>query len=169
MPNVRNILPGRKRESGAGQAMRPISRGMEEFLEHSFPPRWMEGFFEPYAWKGPHWGELGQSADLWPRIDILDKDDALVVRAEMPGIDKEDLVITIAGDRLTLEAKRNFADEEKKEDFFRSEMAYGRLFRVVHLPVEVLGDKARAEMKDGIIEVYLPKVEGITPHTIKVA
>jgi len=149
--------------------MRPISRGMEEFLEHSFPPRWMEGFFEPYAWKGPHWGEFGQSADLWPRIDILDKDDALVVRAEMPGIDKEDLVITIAGDRLTLEAKRKFADEEKKEDFFRSEMAYGRLFRVIQLPVEVMGDDAKAEMNDGIIEIYLPKVEGITPHTIKVA
>jgi len=169
MPNVRNILPRRKRETGTGQAMRPFTHGMEEFFENAFPPRWMENFFEPYARKRPHWGDFGEAIDVWPKIDVLDKDDALVVRAEMPGIDKEDLDITIAGDRLTFEAKRDFADEEEKENFFRSEMVYGRLFRVIHLPVEVMGDEARAEMKDGIIEVYLPKVEGITPHTIKVA
>lgn len=92
-----------------------------------------------------------------------------VVRAEMPGVRKEDLEITIAGDRLTFEAKRDFEEKEEKEDFFRSEMAYGRLFRVVPLPVEVMGDKAKAELKDGVAEVYLPKLEAVTPHTVKVA
>ena len=51
----------------------------------------------------------------------------------------------------------------------RSEIAYGRLFRVVPLPVEVRGDEAKAELIDGIVEVTLPKVEAITPHTVKVA
>jgi len=169
MPNVRNILPKKEHEMGTRQSMRPFTHSMEEFFGNHFPGRWMEGFFEPHLWNRPFSGEIGETMEVFPKIDILDKDNALVVRAEMPGIKKEDLEITIAGDRLTFEAKRDFEKEEKKEDFFRSEMAYGRLFRVVHLPVEVIGDDAKAEMKDGIIEVYLPKVEAITPHKVKVA
>ncbi len=48
-------------------------------------------------------------------------------------------------------------------------MAYGRLYRVIPLPVEVKGDEARAELEDGVVEIHLPKVEAVTPHTVKVA
>ena len=167
MPKVRNILP--KKEHEAGRAMRPFTHSMEEFFGSHFPRRWMEGFFEPYEWKRPFWGEFGENFELWPKIDILDKEDCIVVRAEIPGIKKEDLDVTIAGDRLTLEAKREYEEEEKKDNYYRSEMAYGRLHRVVPLPVEVKGDEAKAELKDGVVEVVLPKVEKVTPHTVKVA
>jgi len=169
MPKIRNILPKKEHEAGAGRALRPFTHSMEEFFEDSFPRRWMEGFFDRNAWSRPHWGEFGESLDVWPKIDIIDKDDALVLRAEMPGVKKEDLEITIAGNRLTFEAKREFEEEEDKEDYFRSEIAYGRLYRTVHLPVDVMGDEAKAELKDGIIEVYLPKVEATTPYKVKVA
>lgn len=169
MPNVRNILHRKERETGEGRAMRPFTHSMEDFFGNQFPRRWMEGFFETDGWKRPFWNEFSETLDVWPKIEILDKDDSLVVRAEMPGVKREDLEVTIAGDRLTFAAKRDFEEEEKKEDFFRSEMAYGRLFRAVHLPVEVRGDEAKAELHDGIIEVYLPKLEAITPHTVKVA
>ena len=169
MPNVRNILPKKERKTGAGHEMRPFTHSMEEFFGNHFPRRWMEGFFDPYTWRRPMMTEFGEAFDVWPKVDIIDKDEGLLVRAEMPGVKKEDLEVTIAGDRLTLEAKRDFEEKEEKDEYFRSEMAYGRLFRVVHLPVEVLGDKAKAERKDGGVEVYLPKVEAITPHTVKVA
>jgi HSP20 family protein len=169
MTKVRNILPKKDRETGRGRAMTPFTNSWEEFFGSHFPRRWMEGFFEPYAWKRPDWGEFGENFEVWPKIDILDKEDAIVVRAEMPGVKKEDLEVTIAGDRLTLEAKREFEEEEKKEDFFRSEMSYGRLYRVIPLPVEVKGDEAEASLKDGVVEVLLPKVEAVTPHTVKVA
>lgn len=169
MPNVRNILHRKEREPDEGREMRPFTHSMEDFFGNHFPRRWMEGFFDPYASKRPMWGEMGETFEVWPKIDILDKSDSLVVRAEMPGVNKEDLDITIAGDRLTFEAKREIVEEDEKEDFFRSEMAYGRLFRVVHLPVPVVADDAKAELKDGIIEVFLPKVEAIVPHTVKVA
>jgi HSP20 family protein len=149
--------------------MRPFTHSMEEFFGNHFPRRWMEGFFEPYAFKRPFWSELGEDLEVWPKIDVLDKKDAIVVRAEMPGIKKEDLEITIAGDRLTLEAKREYEEKEEKEDFFRSEIAYGRLYRVIPLPVEVKGDEAKAELINGVVEIVLPKVEKITPHTVKVA
>jgi len=169
MPNVRNILPKKDRETGGGHEMRPSSHNWEAFFESHFPRRWMEGFFEPHEWKRPVWGEFGETFGVWPKIDVLDKEDAIIVRAEMPGVKKEDLEVTIAGDRLTFAAKRAFEEEEKKEDFFRSEMSYGQLYRVIPLPVEVKSDKARASMKDGVVEVLLPKVEAVTPHTVKVA
>ncbi len=70
---------------------------------------------------------------------------------------------------MTFEARREVEEKEDKDDFFRHEMAYGRMFRTLRLPVEVHSDKAKAELKDGIVEVMLPKVEVTTPHTIKVA
>jgi HSP20 family protein len=142
---------------------------MEDFFEDMFPRRWSEGSFSPFFMRRPLWGEFDEKFDFFPKVDILDKDDALLVRAEMPGVKTEDLDITIAGDRLVFEAKRDYEEEEKKEDFVRHEMAYGRLYRAVHLPVEVLGDEAKAELKDGVLEIFLPKVEATTPFKVKVA
>ena len=167
MPKVRNILP--KKEHETGRALRPFTHSMEEFFESAFPRRWMEGFMEPYAWRKPFFTEFDEKFDVFPKVDILDKDDKLVVRADVPGIKKEDLEVTISGDRLIIEAKREYEEEEKKEEFVRHEMAYGRLYRSVLLPFEVLGDKANAEMKDGVLEIVLPKVEATTPYKVKVA
>lgn len=167
MPNVRNILP--KKDRDTGRAMTPFAHGMDEFFESAFPRKWMEGLFEPYAWKRPFWSEFDEKFDVFPKVDVIDKDDALVVRADVPGIKKEDLEITIAGDRLVFEAKREYDEEEKGEEFVRHEMAYGRLYRAVQLPVEVFGDKAKAELKDGVLEIFLPKVEATTPYKVKVA
>ena len=169
MANVRNILPKKEGETGRARELRPFTHSMEEFFGNHFPRRWMEGFFEPYFWKRPFLTEFGEDMTVWPKIDVMDKKDAIVVRAELPGIEKKDLDITIAGDRLTLEAKREYEEKEEKEDFFRSEIAYGRLYRVIPLPVEVKGEEAKAELKNGVVEIVLPKVEKVTPHTVKVA
>ena len=106
---------------------------------------------------------------VFPKVDMIDMDDKLFVRADVPGIMKEDLEITMSGDRLIIEANRDYEKEEKKEEFVHHEMAYGRLYRSVLLPFEVLGDKAEAEMKDGVLEIVLPKVEATTPYKVKVA
>ena len=169
MVKVRNILPKKDRESGRVREAWPFTNSMDEFFGTHFPRRWMEGLSEPFAWGRPFLPDVDEALHVWPKVDVLDKNDAIVVRAEIPGIKKEDLDVTIAGDRLTLEAKREFEEREEKEDFFRSEIAYGRLYRVVPLPVEVKGDEAVAELKDGVVEIMLPKVAAITPHTIKVA
>ena len=169
MANVRNILPKKERETGRAHELRPFTHSMEEFFGNHFPRRWMEGFSEPYFWKRPFLADFGDDMNVWPKIDVMDKKDAIIVRAEIPGVEKKDLDITIAGDRLTLEAKREYEEKEEKEDFFRSEIAYGRLYRVVPLPVEVKAEEAKAEMKNGVVEIVLPKVEKVTPHTVKVA
>ena len=113
MPKVRNILP--KKEHEPGRAMMPFTHGMEEFFQSAFPRRWMEEFFAPYAWRRPFFAEYDEKYDVFPKVDVIDKDEALVVRADVPGIKKEDLEITISGDRLVIEAKREYEEEEKKE------------------------------------------------------
>ena len=167
MPKVRNILPTKKHEMGG--AMRPFTHSMEEFFENYWPRRWMEGFAEPYAWKRPFWSEFDEKFDVLPKVDIVDRDDVVIVRAEMPGVKKDDVEITIAGDRLVIEARKETREEEKKEDFVHHEMAYGRVYRAVHLPVEVEGEKAKAELHDGMLEIHLPKVEATVPYKVKVA
>lgn len=169
MPKVRNISPKKERDTGEGRAMMPFTHSMDDFFKNRFLQRWMEGFFEPRSAGWPFSGESGEAFEVWPKTDILDRNDAIVVRAEMPGVKKEDLEVTIAGDRLTLEAKRSFEEEEKDEEYFRSEISCGRLFRAIRLPVDVKGDEAKAELKDGVVEIYLPKVEATTPHKVKVA
>ena len=114
MPKVRNILP--RKEHEPGRAMRPFTHGMEEFFESALPRRWMEELFAPYAWRRPFFAEYDEKYDVFPKVDIVDKDEALVVRADVPGIKKEDLEITIAGDRLVIEAKRDYEEEEKKSE-----------------------------------------------------
>ena len=103
------------------------------------------------------------------RVDILDREKELIVRAELPGVEKDDVEVTISGDRLTIEAEREFEEEESKETFYRHELGYGELLRTIALPVEVDVEHIDAELKDGILSVVLPKIQAAERHTVKVA
>ncbi len=142
----------------------PLTRSMEEFFEDFPPRRWMETF-EPFGWRWPT--DIGYERAF--RLDIVDHEKELIVRAELPGVEKDDVEITISGDRLTIEAEREFEEEEEREDFYRHEMGYGKLLRTVTLPVEVEHEKIHAELTEGILKVILPKVRVAEKHTVKVA
>jgi HSP20 family protein len=102
-------------------------------------------------------------------LDILDRDKELMVRAELPGVEKDDVEVTISGDRLLIKAEREFEEEDEKEDFYRHELGYGKLMRTVALPVEVDAENIHAELKEGILTVTLPKIRVAERHTVKVA
>ena len=138
--------------------------GKDDFFEDFPPRRWMEAF-EPFGWKWP----VGIDYERAFRLDIVDRDEELLVRAELPGVEKDDVEVTIAGDRLTIEAEREFEEEDEKEDFYRHEMGYGKLMRTVALPVEVDPENIHAELKEGILKVTLPKIRVAERHTVKVA
>ncbi len=142
----------------------PLARSMEEFLEDFPPRRWMETF-EPFGWKWPMTFDMERTF----RVDMLDRDKELVVRAELPGVEKDDIEVTISGDRLMIEAEREFEEEEKKETFYRHEMGYGQMMRTIVLPVDIDLEHIEAELKDGILSVKLPQVEAAERHTIRVA
>ena len=99
----------------------------------------------------------------------IDRDKELVVRAELPGVEKEDVKVEIMGDRLMIEAEREFEEEDEKKDFYRHELGYGSLMRTVAMPDEVDADNVHAELKEGILHITLPKVRVAERHTVKVA
>ena len=142
----------------------PLTHSMEEFFEDFPPRRWMETF-EPFGLKWP----VGIDFERSFRVDILDRDKELVVRAELPGIEKDDVEVTISGDRLMIEAEREFEEEEERETFYRHELGYGELMRTIALPVGVDVEHVNAELKDGILSVVLPKLQAAERHTVKVA
>ena len=142
----------------------PLTHSMEEFFEDFPPRRWMETF-EPFGLKWPMGIDLERSF----RVDILDREKELIVRAELPGVEKDDVEVTISGDRLTIEAERKFEEEEKKDTFYRHELGYGELMRTIALPVDVDVEHIKAELKDGLLKVVLPKTQAVERHTVEVA
>jgi HSP20 family protein len=94
-----------------------------------------------------------------PPLDIEETEDAIVVRAELPGMNKEDIKVSLSGDTLTIAGERKQESEKKGKTYFRVERAYGKFQRTVTLPAEVEGDKAKASYKAGVLELVLPKSE----------
>jgi len=142
----------------------PLTHSMEEFFEDFPPRRWMETF-EPFGWKWPRDIDMERSF----RLDIIDRDKEFLVRGELPGVEKDDIEVTVAGDRLTIEAEREFEEVDEKEEFYRHELGYGKLMRMVALPEEVDPENIHAELMDGILNITLPKIRAAERHTVKVA
>jgi len=103
-----------------------------------------------------------------PSIDVIDRDGDLLVKAELPGVEKKDISLTIADGVLTLEAKIDKEEKEEKEQYYRREICRGSFKRVIELPAAVKEDEAKASFKNGVLELTLPKVEKTKRATIKV-
>ena len=104
----------------------------------------------------------GGSRRVWgrgaePAVEVCDTKDAVVVKAQVPGVSKDQLQVNIPDETLTL--KGEMKEEEKKEDksFHRQEFHYGAFARTIALPMAVQADKATAQLKDGVLEITLPK------------
>lgn len=112
---------------------------------------------------------MSTEAEQWaPRVDIRETDDALLVQAELPGIDKKDIHLEVKDGVLTLSGERRYEKEVKEENVHRVERAYGKFSRSFSLPTNVDADKVNANMKDGVLEVHLPKRESAKPKAIAI-
>jgi len=102
----------------------------------------------------------GQFESGWsPSIDVYNSDNELMVKADIPGLKKEDIDVSIHDGILTIKGEKNREHEVQKEDCFRSERFYGSFNRSIELPFRVEWDKATATYKDGVLELKLPKKE----------
>lgn len=112
--------------------------------------------------------------DFWeghtkaPLVDIYEEADSVVVKAEIPGLKKEDVDVSITGDSLTLSGKKKDVKEVKKENFYRKEIREGSFFRTIPLPCAINRDKVKASYKEGVLEVVLPKAEEEKKKELKV-
>ncbi|HDQ99820.1 MAG TPA: Hsp20/alpha crystallin family protein [candidate division WOR-3 bacterium] len=94
-----------------------------------------------------------------PPLDIEETDTNIVIRAEIPGMKKDDIKISLTGDTLCISGERRHEAEQKEKTFHRIERAYGRFLRTLALPADVDGAKVKAGYKDGVLELTLPKSE----------
>lgn len=113
--------------------------------------------------------EEGLSPAMWsPSVDIYETDDAVVVKAEVPGVEKDKIGIEVKDGILTLRGERKFEKEVKEENYHRMERAYGTFVRSFSVPPSVDAERISASLKDGVLEISLPKVEKAKPRQIKV-
>ena len=96
---------------------------------------------------------------LTPRIDLFEEKDALIAKVEVPGIEKENLSITVEGDLLTIRGSFKTAEEIKENDYYFAERATGGFLRTLPLPYTVSGETVTATLRHGLLEVRLPKAE----------
>jgi len=106
---------------------------------------------------------------VWlPAVDVFEKEDQLVIKAELPGMDKKDISLDIKDGVLTLSAVRKIENEVKEENFYRREMSYGKFIRSFSLPADSDTEKIKAEFQNGLLVIEVPKPERHQPKQIKV-
>ncbi|GAB4365932.1 MAG: Hsp20/alpha crystallin family protein [Methylohalobius crimeensis] len=153
--SVKKVTPSR--------ALSPFEE-MELWFEEFFPKRWMQ------RWGMPSWEEFPRLMERnVPRVDVIDRDDEVVVRAEVPGVKKEDLDISVTENSVTIKGSTKREEEEEKGDYYRCEMVSGAFERVVGLPAAVDTDKTKASFEDGVLELKLPKISKAKRRRIKVS
>lgn len=103
-----------------------------------------------------------------PAIDIEENNGNLMVRAEIPGMSKEHIKVSVKGDLLTISGERKRENESKDKTYYRVERCHGQFRRMIRLPAEVDAEKVKAVYKDGVLHVTLPKPESIKPKQIEV-
>jgi len=138
---------------------------MERMMESFFPRSWLR----PFLLERPFMSELKLPFEgKLPRVDVIDRDAEVLVRAEVPGVDKKDLEISVSENTVTINGKTSHEEKEEKGNYYRCEVSRGAFTRMVALPSDVDADKAKTTFKDGILELTLPKVTKSKRQTIKI-
>jgi len=119
----------------------------------------------------PVWKRLPIEEKEWlPAIEVFEKDDRFVVKAELPGMKEEDIDVSISDDTLTIKGERKSENEVKEENYYCRERSYGSFHRSIALPSNVVdGKKIEASYEDGVLEVNIPKATEAKPKKIAVS
>jgi len=113
--------------------------------------------------------EMLAVADWAPSVDISETDSAYLIKGEIPGVKKEDVKVTVQDGMLTIQGERKQEKEEKGKKFHRVECSYGSFVRSFRVPDDADENKVKAEFKDGMINITLPKSEKAKPKAIEVS
>jgi len=159
-----------KLEKTEGQVVPRTTRDLSPFdeMDRMFDHLMSSGFLRPFDWRWPEIAGLRRLEERMPRVDVIDREGELLVRAEIPGMRKEDVEVTLTDDLLTIKGETREEKEEEGE-FYRSEIHRGSFSRTVRLPDTVIGDKAEAHFENGLLEVSIPKAEKSHKRSIKIA
>jgi HSP20 family protein len=143
-------------------ALTPIVRrkGLLRRPERDFFDRFFGDFTLPNL--------MFEDAEWTPAFDVSETDHELLVKAEVPGMDKKDINITVSDGMLTIKGEKKQEKKEENEHYHCVETHYGVFSRTMKLPTEVKADKVDATYKDGVLNITLPKTEAIEPKKIEI-
>lgn len=127
---------------------REMDRQFGDFFERRLSP-----------FRGRHWWPSGGVGVSVPAVDLYEDKDEIVVKVELPGMEKDDIDVDLTDDWLTIKGEKKKEEEKKEEDYYCCERFYGSFSRSVDLPKEVQVEKARASFKNDVLEIRLPKTE----------
>jgi HSP20 family protein len=125
--------------------------------------RWFDDFFRrPFSLLRPSWfPRIGfpEIEEVTPTVDVFEEGDDVVVKAELPGMSKDDIDVKVTDDLITISGEKKKEEKVEKKNYYRMERSYGSFTRSLRLPTEVQTEKATAKFKDGVLEVRIPKTE----------
>ena len=164
----------RKTEGAAAEKGQEIQKatpaglmGSFEEMDRLFDNFMRRGWMRPWRFEWPSFPELTTLESKMPKVDVVERDNEIVVRAEVPGVDKKDLDVSVSDNAVTIKGSTRHEEKEEKGDYYRHEISAGAFSRMVALPANVDGSRAKANFKDGMLELTLPKVEKAKRHSIK--
>lgn len=137
-----NLLPIKSRHE-----VPQLFKEMENMVRH---------FWDVFPSEEP---TMDLSREWTPRLDLAETETAIEVKAELPGLGKKDIDISLEGGNLIIKGEKHEEKEEKDKRFHRIERTYGSFYRAIRLPVEVQPDKIEAAYENGVLTVTLPKTE----------
>jgi len=138
---------------------------MDRMFDTLFPRGWLRPFRD--VW--PQWARFDEALEFGtPRVDVIDRGEEIVVRAEVPGVDKKDLEVDLTGRHLRIRGERRTEEKREEDEYVRSEIARGTFSRTVRLSEDLDFDKVKADFKDGILEIHMPKTHKTERRHIKV-
>lgn len=165
---IGNIIPWRGKDAEIKSDDVTSQSAITHF--HSEVDRLFERFFGEPLWGGRlteglrSWGSV-----VYPALDVSEQEDAITVRAEVPGMDPKDLDISVSGDVLVLSGEKKDESEERSESFYHSERSFGSFRRTIALPATVDRDKISADYEKGILTIHLAKSEKAVAKRIPVS
>ena len=138
---------------------------MDRMFDNFFPRGWMRSFH----FDQPSWSHLAAPFEgRIPQVDVVDRDDEIFVKAELPGVDKDDVEIAMTSNSVTIKGSTRAEEKQEKGDYHRCEISQGSFARTLRLPGEVDTDKAKAKFKHGVLKLTIPKVKASKHKSIKV-
>lgn len=164
--------------TGAGPSIEdrilaPLSE-IERLVEHirdradlllSFAP---SDPFNPSTWQIPSWPDIQQMFDVRiPTMDVINREKDILVRAEVPGVEKDDIIVTVTNRSITIKGASRREKESGEADLHRREIHKGSFSRTVTLPEEIEGRKAKATYNAGVVELRLPKRRVSKKHNVQ--
>jgi len=161
-PTVTNLHEGKT--SPTRRMFTPFEES-DHFFGQLKSPDWMRSF---------HWPDAIQShipmfaEGKLPKVDIIDNDNDILIRAELPGVDKKDLDISMTDNSVTIKANTSYENKEEKGNYYRTKIEQGQYCRTLTLPAVVDIEQAKSTFKKGVLELTAPKVERSQRRAIKV-